>query len=112
MSMTQTSEEQFKTQVDAWVERIKNWNCEDVYELMDIIHDYPKVSDVENAAELQHYSETKFESISSDLPVAKEYEERVMKHSSYPIWTCDRKGQCLVGTTADAVVSIECIENK
>lgn len=110
--MKMTPEDQYRDDVYKWIECIKNWDCEDVYDLRDMIRDYPRIPDVENVYELQRYAEDQWEQISSDLPIATEYEERAMKHSSYPIWTCDKKGKCLVGETADSVLDIEYIENK
>lgn len=103
---------QYIKDVDSWIERIENWDCEDVYKLREIIRDYPRIPDVANAYELQRYAEEQWERISSDLPIAPEYEGRVSKCATYPIWTCDKTGNCLVGETVDAVLSIEEIENR
>jgi len=105
------NEKEYIIAVDEWIEKIKNWDCEDVYYLRDILRDYPKIPDAQNYYELQIYVENEWEKISDNLPIAEEFEDIVSKYSSYPIWTCDKNGFCLVGDVADSIVHIEYIKD-
>lgn len=109
--LSMNEKEKYIKDVESWIERIKSWDCDDVYYLRDIIRSYPSIPDTVNWQDLQSYAESQWDRISQDLPIAEEYEDRVLKHASYPIWTCDHQGYCLVGDVADSVVSIEDIEN-
>lgn len=102
--------EQYKADVEQWVGKIKAWDCEDVYALRTMIQDSPKLPDVPDIFELQAWAEYQWERISDDLPIAEEFEERVGRVADYPVWTCDKKGYCLVGEVADSVTSLEYIE--
>jgi len=97
--------------IDAIYDKIKNWNCEDVRDLQEMLR---SVSDevivADDPFEAQAYAEQKWDEIGDNLPIADEYEERVMKHSSYPIWTCDKDGYCLTGVVADTIEHITEIE--
>lgn len=112
MENTTTESEQYRNDVEQWIEKIKSWDCEDVYDLLNLIRDYPKVPDVQDAFELQAWGESQWDQISADLPIAEEFEERAMKVAAYPIWTCDKKGNCLVGDVPDSVTSLEYIEER
>lgn len=103
--------EQYRRDIEQWIEKIMTWDREDVYYLRDIIRDYPKVPGVQDAFDLQAWAKDQWDHISSDLPIADEYEERAMRHATYPIWTCDQNGYCLVGDVADSIVHIDDIDD-
>jgi hypothetical protein len=110
MENTTTESEQYRNDVEQWIEKIRSWDCEDVYDLLNLIRDSPKVPDVQDCWELQAWGEDQWERISDDLPIAEEFEERVSKVAAYPVWTCDKKGYCLVGEVPDSVTTLEYIE--
>ena len=99
--------------IDTIYDKIKNWDCEDIEDLREMLRlVIDEVVADENPFEAQAYAEQKWDEISDNLPIAEEYEERVMKHPSYPIWTCDKKGYCLTGVVADSVEHITEIEQR
>lgn len=98
--------------LDSIYKKIRAWDCEDINVLIayfEIARE--EVYCEENGFELQQYAEQKWDETGDQLPIAEEYEERVMKIASrYPVWTCDKKGFCLVGESADTVEHIDTIE--
>ena len=87
------------------VRRIEKWNCEDINDLISYIQDldiYIKNNDYH----------TRIEDVIdiSSLPIADAYEERVAVVSAYPVWTCDKRGRCLVDLSYYDVRDIEEIE--
>ena len=110
MKNTTTESEQYRNDVEQWIGKIVSWDCDDVYDLLNLIRDSPKVPDVQDWQELQTWAEDQWERISADLPIAEEFEERVSKVAAYPVWTCDKKGYCLVGEVPDSVTTLEYIE--
>lgn len=82
------------------ISQVENWNCENITELKEWMDELYTVDN-----DLSHLVNM------SNLPCAPEFKERTMAHSgSYPIWTCDKHGMCLVGASADSIESIGDIE--
>jgi len=93
---------------DAILDEIRNWDCEDVADVLTTIRRLTPVADVSDA--VRRYVEAKLDGLTSELPIADAYEERVAKVATYPVWTCDTAGRCLVGETVDGIAPIEEIE--
>lgn len=94
--------------VSTLVESVKNWDCEDINDLIDILqHIDEAINDPGTAFE------TRLEDVIdiSSLPIAPEYEARVDVISAYPVWTCDKRGRCLVDLSYYDVRDIEEIES-
>lgn len=103
--------------------KIESWDCEDVRDLLNLLRSVKDeiINDtinsvlfdvgIDNEYAQQVFAECKWDYISNSLPIAEEYEERVMKIASgYPVWTCDKKGFCLVGECADSIQHIDTVE--
>lgn len=99
--------------IESIYNKIESWDCEDVRDLLGLMRSVNDevIDEKDNEYAQQVFAECKWDYISNSLPIAEEYEERVMKiASTYPVWTCDKKGFCLVGECADSIKHIDTVE--
>lgn len=72
--------------------QVQTWDCRDVFDLQAVLTELKTALDEEGLGK-----KLDDEIDLTALPIAGAYENDVNMHSSYPIWTCDEKGRCLVG---------------
>lgn len=80
------------------ITRVKEWDHENVRKLLDILDQIPEVlrdaGRAPRTADVIDYSDLPTETIPDGLEV-------------YPIWACDKRGNCLVGEAADSIEPLE-----
>ena len=82
------------------LDKINNWNKENVHELCG------QIEEVKNYCHTENIASTLLLKDFSDLPSANFPPDIYTGHHEYPVWMMDLSNRCLVGPAANKVMSL------
>jgi len=95
------------TEIENLMRVIKTWDCENVEDLRGMIQEMDRrLSDAEGGMDDELYEEIRAfqDQTYTGLPTAEIPEDI---DTGYPVWACDKKGRCLVGSGMDTIETLD-----